>query len=81
MNNPRPNGSRRKAARVFFWCAVAAVLLAAGFLVFALNHPECGTPFGLPLRLTWIGYGLYLAVTALLFGLSAWLGHASKKSQ
>ena len=38
-----------------------------GFVWYALNHPECGTPFGLPLAGARILYGLYLLGTAAMF--------------
>ena len=40
---------KKKAGRAFLWSGIALVLLAVGFVWYALNHPECGTPFGLPL--------------------------------
>ena len=40
---------KKKAGRAFLWCGIALVLLAVGFVWYALNHPERGTPFGLPL--------------------------------
>lgn len=61
----------KQCARVFLWCAIAALLFAVGFVWYALHHPECGTPFGLSLAGTWTLYGLYLAVTAALFVLWA----------
>ena len=58
---------KKKAGRAFLWCGIALVLLAVGFVWYALNHPERGTPFGLPLAGARILYGLYLLGTAAMF--------------
>lgn len=50
---------KKKAGRAFLWSGIALVLLAVGFVWYALNHPECGTPFGLPLA----GAGFSMACT------------------
>ena len=55
---------KKKAGRAFLWCGIA---LAVGFVWYALNHPERGTPFGLPLAGARILYGLYLLGTAAMF--------------
>ena len=70
----------KQCARVFLWCAIAALLFAVGFVWYALHHPECGTPFGLSLAGTRTLYGLYPAVTAALFVLWAVFHKKSKAS-
>ena len=59
----------KKFSRIFLWCGIAAFLFAVGFVWYALNHPEHGTPLGLSLAGTWILYGTYLFGTVLLFAL------------
>ena len=58
---------KKKAGRAFLWCGIALVLLAVGFVWYALNRPYRGTPFGLPLAGDRILYGLYLLGTAAMF--------------
>ena len=64
----------KKFSRIFLWCGIAAFLFAVGFVWYALNHPEHGTPFGLSLAGTWILYGTYLFGTVLLFALGVCSG-------
>ena len=46
---------------------IGTVMLVIGFTFFfyAINHPEMGTPFSLPLDITRLIYKIYLAVTLI----------------
>ena len=45
-NKRRNSMKAKKFSRIFLWCGIAAFLFAVGFVWYALNHPEHGTPFG-----------------------------------
>lgn len=50
------------------YAACCMLLLAAAFMLFALNNPQCSFPWSNDM--TYILYGVYLAVMAALFAAS-----------
>lgn len=52
---------KKKISRII---GLIMVVIAIGFVVFALNHPEMS--FSWSNTITWVLYGLYALVTAVL---------------
>lgn len=57
-----------KREKIFFGVGCLMVLVAIGFMVFALNHPEMSFPWSN--NITYVIYVVYLVVTIFMFCIS-----------
>ena len=54
-----------KREKIFFGVGCLMVVVAIGFMVFALNHPEMSFPWSN--NITYVIYVVYLVVTIFMF--------------
>ena len=70
FNHGDKKGERLKMKRekIFFGVGCLMVVVAIGFMVFALNHPEMSFPWSN--NITYVIYVVYLVVTIFMFCIS-----------
>lgn len=57
-----------KKGKIFFGIGLLMIVVAIGFLIFALNHPEMSFPWSN--SITYVIYAVYLVATVFMFCIS-----------
>ena len=57
-----------KKGQIFLGIGCLMVVVAIGFLIFALNHPEMSFPWSN--SITYVIYAVYLVITVFMFSIS-----------